>query len=147
MESLESKLDRLNPAQRKEIEDFVDFLLFRSGNLPAPAGTTQSPVSRQNVAPPPLILTEPVHIMENPPQKGYDSPPVETSSLPLHYDEQVTPIQEITVGGDDRISRDYMDYSQFEQKPSPAQIAVKNVKEKLQKREEQEKPSVSLDWI
>ena len=40
-----------------------------------------------------------------------------------------------------------MDYGQFEQKSSAAITAVKNVKEKLQKREEQEKPRVSLDWI
>jgi hypothetical protein len=40
-----------------------------------------------------------------------------------------------------------MDYGQFEQKPSPATNAVRNVKEKLQKREEREKPRVSLDWI
>ncbi len=57
MESLESKLDRLTPDQRKEIEDFVDFLLYRSGNLPVAPVTAQSPVSRQNVAPPPLDLT------------------------------------------------------------------------------------------
>ncbi len=38
MESLESKLDRLSPEQRKEVEDFVEFLIFRSGifqELPA----------------------------------------------------------------------------------------------------------------
>jgi hypothetical protein len=147
MESLESKLDRLTPDQRKEIEDFVDFLLYRSGTLPVAPGTTQSPASRQNVAPLPLILQEPVQIMENPSLKGHDSSPVENSSLPLNNEERATPIQEIIVGGEDRISRDYMDYGSFEKNPSPATIAVKNVKEKLQKREEQEKPRVSLDWI
>lgn len=147
MESLESKLDRLTPEQRKEIEDFVDFLLFRSGNFPAAPVTTQGQVTRQNIAPPPLILSEPVHIMENPSQRSYDAPPIENSSLPLNNDERATPIQEIIVGGEDRISRDYMDYGQFEQKSSPATIAVKKVKEKLQMREEQEKPNVSLDWI
>jgi hypothetical protein len=147
MESLESKLDRLTPDQRKEIEDFVDFLLYRSGNLPVAPGTAQSPVSRQNVASLPLILQEPVHIMENPALKEHDSSPVENSTVPLYNEEQATPIQEIIVGGEDRISRDYMDYGSFEKNPSPATIAVKNVKEKLQKREEQEKPQVSLDWI
>ena len=49
--------------------------------------------------------------------------------------------------GDDRIARDYMDYGQFERTSSPAITAVKKVKEKLQKREENEKPRVSLDWI
>jgi hypothetical protein len=147
MESLESKLDRLTPDQRKEIEDFVDFLLYRSGNLPVAPGTVQSPVSRQNVAPLPLILQEPVHITENTSLERHDSSPVENSSLPLNNEERATPIQEIIVGGEDRISRDYMDYGSFEKNPSPATIAVKNVKEKLQKREEQEKPRVSLDWI
>jgi hypothetical protein len=40
-----------------------------------------------------------------------------------------------------------MDYGKFDQNPSPATAAVKKVKEKLQKREENEKPRVSLDWI
>jgi hypothetical protein len=146
MESLENKLDRLAPDQRKEIEDFVDFLLYRSGNLPVPV-TVQSTVSRQNAAPPPLILEEPVHIPENPPQKEYDSYQAEHAALSVKIEEQVLPIQEIIVGGEDRISCEYMDYGSFEKTPSPATIAVKNVKEKLQKREEQEKPRVSLDWI
>jgi hypothetical protein len=40
-----------------------------------------------------------------------------------------------------------MDYGQYEHQSSPAIHAVKNVKEKLKKQEEQEKPRVSLDWI
>jgi hypothetical protein len=147
MESLECKLDRLTPDQRKEIEDFVDFLLYRSGNLPVAPGTAQSSAPRQTVAPPPLILQEPVHIPENPPVKEYDSYQPEHASLSVKIEEQPLPIQEIIVSGEDRISRDYMDYGSFEKNPSPATLAVKNVKEKLQKREEQEKPRVSLDWI
>jgi len=146
MESLESKLDRLSPDQRKEIEDFVDFLLFRSGNVPIAPVTAPGPVSRQNIAPPPLILQEPVHIMENLPVGGSDSPPIENSPSSHYNKDPVTPVQEITVAAEDR-TREYMDYGQFEQKTSPAITAVKNVKQKLQKREEQEKPRISLDWI
>jgi hypothetical protein len=40
-----------------------------------------------------------------------------------------------------------MDYGQYDRSPSPATAAVKKVKEKLQKRAENEKPRVSLDWI
>jgi hypothetical protein len=147
MESLESKLDRLSPEQRKEVEDYVDFLLFRSGNVPAPPASGQTPVSFQNVAPPPLFVQEPVHLAETGPLQDYDSHLVKNSPKPLHDEEQVQPIQEIIVGGEDRITRDYMDYGQFEQKSSPAITAVKNVKEKLQKQNEQEKPRVMLDWI
>jgi hypothetical protein len=146
MESLENKLDRLPPEQRKEVEDFVDFLLFRSGNIPAPPAAGQTPLSFQNVAPPPLFVQEPAHVPEPAPIQGNDSHLVKDSPKPLHDEEQVQPIQEIIVGGEDRITHDYMDYGQFEQKSSRATIAVKNVKEKLQKKE-QEKPRVMLDWI
>jgi hypothetical protein len=147
MESLESKLDRLSPEQRKEVEDYVDFLLFRSGNQPAPGAAGQPPVSFQNVAPPPLFVHEPAHHTESVPVESNDSHAMKNSPKPFPDEEQVQPVQEIIIGGEDRITHDYMDYGQFEQKSSPATIAVKNVKEKLQKQKEQEKPRVILDWI
>ena len=147
MESLESKLDRMSSEQRKEVEEFVDFLLYRSGNVHESPGTAPVPLEFKKVAPPPLILPEPVHIIENSPPKIYDLPRVENSTIPVRNEEQISPLQEITLGGDDRITRDYMDYGQYEQQSSPATIAVKNVKEKLKKQEDGEKPRVSLDWI
>jgi hypothetical protein len=147
MESLESKLDRMSPEQRKEVEEFVDFLLYRSGNVHESPGTAPVPLEFKKVAPPPLTLPEPVHIIENSPPKIYDLPRVENSTIPIRNEDQVSPLQEITLGGDDRITRDYMDYGQYEQQSSPATIAVKNVKEKLKKQEDGEKPRVSLDWI
>ncbi|MFA4861509.1 hypothetical protein [Methanoregula sp.] len=65
--------------------------------------------------------------------------PVETNNPP--------PIQEITVGGDDWVTRDYMDYGKFEEQPSPATEAVKKVKQIIIKKEEQEKPRHILEWI
>jgi len=147
MESLESKLDRLSPEQRKEAEEFVDFLLYRSGNVHESPGTAPVPLEFKKVAPPPLTLSEPVHVPENTLPKIYDLPRVENSTIPIRNEEQISPLQEITLGGDDRITRDYMDYGQYEQQSSPAINAVKNVKEKLKKQDKQEKPRVSLDWI
>jgi hypothetical protein len=147
MESLESKLDRLSPEQRKEVEEFVDFLMYRSGNSPGSPATALVSTELRKVAPPPLTMPEPVHVSENPPQKIYDLPRIGNTSISPGNDEQVSLMQEITVGGDDRITRDYMDYGQYEHQSSPAIIAVKNVKEKLEKQGEQEKPRVSLDWI
>jgi hypothetical protein len=147
MESLESKLDRLPPDQRKEVEEFVDFLLYRSGNLHESSVAPASPDLR-NVAPPPLVFMEQAHAPENPPVKVYGSSHGENSSPTVKNEEQATPITEIMMAGsDEQGTREYMDYGQFEQKSSPATSAVKNVKEKLQKREEREKPRVSLDWI
>jgi hypothetical protein len=147
MESLESKLERLSPDQRKEVEDFVDFLIFRSGNFPGSPPAALVPPRIQNVAPPPFVIQEPVQILENSPAKEVDTSPGENPPAPVPRQESATPFHEVSAAGDDRIARDYMDYGQFEQKSSPAVIAVKKVKEKLQKREEQENPRVSLDWI
>jgi hypothetical protein len=143
MESLESKLDRLSPEQRKEVEEFVDFLLYRSGNTHEFPGTTQVPMVFKKAAPPPFIVQEPVHTPNNIPIKGDDTIPAEIVSDPV----QGTPFNEISSASDDRITRDYMDYEQFDQNPSPATAAVKKVKEKLLKRAENEKSRVSLDWI
>jgi hypothetical protein len=145
MESLESKLDRLLPGQRKEVEDFVDFLLCRSGNSHE-SQPDQTLPDLQRVAPPPFSFTEPFNAKENPPVKIYDTNQGENSSSPVKNEEQVKQIHEIIVDNE-QVTGEYMDYGQFEQKSSPATIAVKNVKEKLQKREGQEKPRVSLDWI
>ena len=147
MESLESKLDRMSPEQRKEVEEFVDFLLYRSGSVHESPGTAPVTPEFKQVAPPPLTLSEPGHVTENSPPKIYDLPRVETSTIPVRNEEQISPLQEITIGGDDRITRDYMDYGQYESQSSPATIAVKNVKENLKKQEVGEKPRVSLDWI
>jgi len=147
MESLESKLDRLSPEQRKEVEDFVDFLVFRSGNFSVSPPGAADPVRIQNAAPPPLILQEPVHVLDNSPLKENDvtrSTPLPVPAIP---EEKAAPLKEIGPVNDDRITRDYMDYGQCDRSPSPATAAVKKVKEKLQKRAENEKPRVSLDWI
>jgi hypothetical protein len=147
MESLESKLDRLSPEQRKEVEEFVGFLMYRSGNSPGSPATATVPLELKKVAPPPLTLSEPVHVTEIPPQTIYDVPRGENPSISVRCEEQVSPLQEITIGGDDRITRDYVDYGQYEHQSSPAIHAVKNVKDKLKKQEEQEKLRVLLDWI
>lgn len=139
MESLESKIERLPPEQRKEVEDFVDFLVFRSGIA------QESPVPPRILnAAPPLIVQEPVHILENPPFKTEGIPVNVSRTGPA---EQPAPFQEISEPDDDRIVRDYMDYGQFDRPPSPAATAVTKVKEKLRKQEEEEKPRVSLDWV
>ena len=145
MESLESKMDRLSPDQRKEVEDFVDFLIYRSGNQAESHAAVPPPPPIQNLAPPPLSPAEHVHDPESPPSGIYDAPAAGISS-PVRNEEHLAPVREIVASGDDRITREYMDYGQYEQN-SPAVLAVKNVKEKLQKRKEQEKPRVSLDWI
>lgn len=140
MESLESKLERLSPVQRKEVEDFVDYLIFRSGDpQPAPRMIPQAPP----------ILSPAPRIPESAPlppapdlsvSQMQDSPSIPSHPVPA-------PRQESGSAGDDWISRDYMDYGQFEQSPSPATEAVRKVKQKIGRREEHEKSHQLLDWI
>lgn len=148
MESLESKLDRLSADQRREVEDFVDFLLYRSGS---PQGTfNQTPVNPPVLksAPPVIPVMDPMTIQETPlvvvrQQNIRQEEPSFLGASEKYY----SPIQEITVEVEDRISRDYMDYGHFEQQ-SPATEAVKKVKAKLiQKSEQQDKSRHLLDWI
>ena len=147
MESLESKLDRLSPAQRRGVEDYVEFLLYRSGSLQAisnPAGSPP-PVLKGDPPLPPVmeILSaedNPQVILHNP----FHSEEVISPSSDLK--EPLSPIREIATGRDDRAGRDYMDYGQFEQN-SPAIIAVKKVKAKIIRKNGQDTSRHLLDWI
>jgi hypothetical protein len=148
MESLESKLDRLSPDQRREVEAFVDFLLYRSGSPQGVCspGTINPPVVK--ATPPAIPVMAPMIIQETPPVVVHEQNALQEESSSLGESEvQYSPIQEITVEVDDRVSRDYMDYGQFEQLPSPATEAVKKVKAKLIQKSEQDKARHLLDWI
>jgi hypothetical protein len=153
VESLENKLDHLTPEQRREVEDFVDFLIQRSGGIsvtvqinPSPSPSVPKPV------PPPFIASEPAHLDEpraaGTPDNVFPGEPV---SPPSSTESEVSPVHEISGGDSDNLTRDYMDYGQFEQQapdPSTADAAVKRVKAKISKRAEEEKPGNNLlDWI
>jgi len=148
MESLESKLDRLSPEERKEIEDFVDFLLSRSGPVCIPPEISGNPPPVLNVAPPPLSLIEPVTVEETGPVRLQDPDPLDVRAAPATRDEAPSPsFHEISGGTQGRITHDYMDFGQFEHNPSPAAEAVKKVRRKIISRQGQEKPSHLLDWV
>jgi len=141
VESLESKLDRLSPDQRKVVEDFVDFLLSRS----AAPGSAHLVPSQVPVIPPVLAPTQPVLMAQDlqPPTRE-PTPPIQPADTPEPAEPVIT---EITAGGDDWVTRDYMDYGKFEEQSSPATEAVKKVKRKLIEKGQEEKPRRILDWI
>jgi hypothetical protein len=148
MESLESKLDRLSPEQRRETEDFVDFLLSRTGQVFRLPDASGNPPPVLNMAPPPLTLTEPVHSVETRPVILQDPARADDREAPVTSGEAFSaPFQEIGGGLQDRVTHDYMDYGQFESRPSPATEAVKKVKRKIIAKEDQDKPRHLLDWV
>lgn len=147
MESLECKLDRLSPEQRKEIEDFVDFLISRAGMECTPPNSSFIPPPVLNVAPPPLTLIEPVQGIEDRPVRLQDISRTDERVVPATADESVPAMFKEIGDESDRITHNYMDYGQFEHQPSPATEAVKKVKRKIIAREEQEKPRHLLDWV
>lgn len=149
MESLESKLDRLTSEQRKEAEDFVDFLLSRTRQVPPLPGVSVSQPPLMSAAPPPVITPEPAHITgsplaglqasvppDNPPARG--APADESAPAPFH---------EIGGGIQNHITRDYMDYGKYENQTSPATDAVKKIKRKIAAQKKEDKPHHLLDWV
>jgi hypothetical protein len=154
MESLESKLERLTPEQRREVEDFVDFLIQRAEGIRV---TVQvAPVSRDTVLParsiaPPLISADPVPAEEPalPPVRDAYVPPA--AAAPAQESPVPAVIQEIAV---DDGSDGYFDYGKFEKSvpakaplpPSPADAAIQKVKRKLIEKSEASKNQL-LDWV
>jgi hypothetical protein len=141
MDSLESRMERLTPEQRREVEDFIDFLLLKNNFLQTP-GTVSSP-------PPVMMNAPPVLSVDTTPS----TTPVRMQDLVIRDDSlpQVTPepspLQEIVSNSDDGITRDYVDYGKFEQASSPATEAVKKVKKKLIAREAEDTSRHLLDWV
>jgi hypothetical protein len=148
VESLESKLDRLSPEERKEIEDFVDFLLSRSGKVYVPL--QQLPIIPPVLTTPlpPLPVTEPASLVESGAFSDPGSPRTDSGvQAPLQHSTTEDSFHEIGGGEQDRINHDYMDYGQFEHHTSPATEAVEKVKRKIIAREVQDKPRHLLDWV
>jgi hypothetical protein len=152
VESLESKLEHLTPEQRHEVEDYVDFLLQRAGGItvtvkinPPPSFSVSRPV------PPLFIAPEPVHPDPSPAAGGHDTVlSAEPGSPTSLVKDEASSIHEIAGNDSDNLTRDYMDYGQFEQStpvPSPADTAVQRVKAKISSKAGKEKPGKLLDWI
>lgn len=151
MESLESKLDRLSPDQRREVEDFVDFLIQRAEGIRvtvqvAPASRDALP-SIKSVAPP-LIMADPV-VPEEPPVLPPREEVLPAAPEPVQGAGPSPAIHEIET--DDG----YLDYGKFEKTapapraplpPSPADAAVQKVKRRLIQKSEAQKDKM-LDWI
>ncbi len=149
MESLESKLDRLSPEQRKETEDFVDFLLSRSSDHPStPPDAPRDRTPVLNVAPPLLSPTDPATITETRPVRLQEFACTDDpAGMAIRDSAAPGPFYEIGAAAQDHAAHDYMDYGQFEHPASPATEAVKKVKRKIIAREQEEKPRHLLDWV
>lgn len=145
MESLESKLDRLTPEQRKEIEDFVDFLLSRS-SIPGISPAVPAPVPPILGAAPPLLPgTEPVPGEAG---SGRVQDPGHPDSLPaiVNWDGPASASGQELPYRSERITHDYSDYKEIGS-PSPATEAVIKIKRKIIAKQEQDKPHHLLDWV
>jgi len=148
MESLESKLDRLSAEQRREVEDFVDFLIQRAEGIRVTVQLpSHDPLPAKSVAPP-LITPDPAPVEEPPvPVTREDILPV--SPEPVQAADPAPAMHEIDT--DDGL----LDYGKFERAaaapaplpPSPADAAVQKVKRKLIQKSEQAEKNQMLDWI
>jgi|SRR5208337_1208710 len=153
MESLENKLDRLPAEQRREVEDFVDFLIQRAEGIRVTVQLAphDAPPAAKSVVPP-LIAPDSVMVEDPAPpvSREYESP---ATVLPVHEAEPPAVIREISVNDTKDTPDGFLDYGMFEKAapaplpPSPADEAVKKVKMKLIKKSEQAQTNQLLDWI
>ncbi|WP_292370427.1 hypothetical protein [Methanoregula sp. UBA64] len=156
MESLESKLDRLTPGERREVEDFVDFLIQRAEGMRAPAPVV--PAFRDTSAParsiaPPLITADPV-VPDEP--VAYPAPaPHEIPAAPELIQPAASPAPQPPLVLEIETDDGLLDYGRFEKgaaaaraplPPSPADAAIQKVKRKLIQKSEPPKNQM-LDWI
>jgi len=150
--SLEGKLEHLTQEQRREVEDFVDFLIQRAGGISVTVQINPPPSSPVSKPVPPLfIVSESVHLDPAPAVGSPDAVvPAEPEDPLSPREDEVSSIHEIANSDSDSLTRDYMDYGQFEQAapiPSPANAAVQRVKGKIGRQTGKEKPGKLLDWI
>jgi len=148
MDTLESKLDRLSVEQRREVEDFVDFLIQRAEGIRVTVQLPSHDLSPAKSIAPPLITPDPVPVEEPPvsPAREYVPP---AAPEPVHEAEAPVAIHEIET--DDGL----LDYGKFERAAaapaplpiSPADAAVQKVKRKLIQKSEQADKNRLLDWI
>jgi len=145
MESLERKLERLSPQQRRQVEDFAYFLLQRQKESLSPPPNQPGTPPPPAAVPPPLTVQEPPSAPE--PVKVYDLIQGQDQKAGVVEEDPVTLLmQEIAV--DDSLTDDYMDYGKYEPPPpSPATGAVQRVKEKLDRKKENDPAKKVLDWI
>ena len=152
MDSLEGRLERLAPEQRRSVEDYIDFLLSRPAGQ---AGASGSPPSTpQPISAPPPILT-----LQDTPQSGTTAssdPRQEPSSgepdrSPERKEVEETGIREIISVEEDTPARGYLDYGKFEapekSSPSPADEAVQRVKKKLDGKRSRSPADTLLEWV
>jgi hypothetical protein len=146
MESLESRMERLTPEQRREVEDFVDFLLLKNNIRQVPVSAPSPPPLMMNT--PPLLSPDQSSLLQQPPVRMQDLIIRDESRPPvISADRAPSSVRENTTEGEDWITRDYMDYGKFDQQPFPATEAVKKVKQKIIAREAEAKSRRLLDWV
>lgn len=144
MESLESRIARLTPEQQQEVGDFVDFLLLKNN-----VRQTQE-VSRPSLI---MVNTPPVMVPDAPPDpwRSPAIPPEYQNEIPrspvADPEPPVPVIHEIAGPANDGITRDYMDYSQFEETPLPATEAVHRARKKALTKKETDKTRHLLEWV
>jgi hypothetical protein len=155
MESLDSKLDRLSPEQRREVEDFVDFLIQRAEGIRVTIQLASHDVSPslKSVAPP-LISPDPISSDDVTESLTRDLNTSPIASSPVRETEPSAVVHEISGADGDNAPEGYFEYGKFEKSalpapcpPSPADAAVQKVKRKLIQKSEHESKDKLLDWI
>ena len=149
MDSLESKLDRLSAEQRREAEDFIDFLIQRAEGIRVTVHCHRTMSPGPEIGRTPLITPDPVTVEEPAVSLPRDNAHGGCTDAVPEAEPQAV-VHEIEI--DDGL----LDYGKFERTvaapaplpSSPADAAVQKVKRKLIQKSEQASKNHSLTgWI
>jgi len=146
MDTLESKLEHLSPEQRREVEDFVDFLIQRAEGIRVTVQLPSHDPSPAKSIAPPLITPDPAPVEE-------PSAPLPREDAPAAAHETVPEAEPQAAVHEIETEDGLLDYGKFERPapsllpPSPADAAVQKVKRKLIQKGEQASKNQLLDWI
>jgi hypothetical protein len=141
MDSLKNRIERLTVEQQREVEDFIDFLLLKNNARQGPS--TALPPAWMNA--PPVMDAEP-----GPAIPGiYLSPQGNESRKPGIPQELLPdpPIHETPSASDNGITRDYLDYGEYDADWPVSAGSEKKVRPRISRQRTGDESSHQLDWV
>jgi len=145
MVPLENRIAQLTPEQQQEVSDFVDFLLLKNTIREGTANPAPAPAWANF---PPVMVSD--HTFNQPADPSPETDSWSHSVLPPftpHGKPAPPAIHEITGGGDDIITREYLDYGSFAGAPPAATDMQKKGRHRIIARDEKEKTPHILEWV
>lgn len=145
MEPLENRIARLTLEQQQEVGDFVDFLLLK--NTIRQGVANPSPACFRESSPPVMVPDLPCTQSTDSQMKSDSWSLYNHHSCAPHGEPTPSVIHEIRSGGDDPITREYLDYGSYSMASQPATEMQKKGRPRIIARDKEQKTRHILEWV